>query len=178
MRRLIVATVLLMTFICSSALAGGNFFITITGKTTKFKGESIDPNHKDDLEGLAYSYEVKSPRDLATGQASGKRQHGAITITKEWGAASPQLFNALVKNEQLSTVVFTFMTTDQTTGGQIPYYKVTLTNATIAQIHSFKDLTYQREYSTKELESVSFTFQKIQVESLTGKTTASDNWTK
>src|SRR5438270_13585459 len=37
------------------------------------------------------SYEVKSPRDVASGQASGKRQHGSITIVKEWGAASPQL---------------------------------------------------------------------------------------
>jgi hypothetical protein len=37
------------------------------------------------------SYDVKSPRDIATGQASGKRQHGSITIVKEWGAASPQL---------------------------------------------------------------------------------------
>ena len=37
------------------------------------------------------AYEVKSPRDIATGQASGKRQHGSITIVKEWGAASPQL---------------------------------------------------------------------------------------
>jgi hypothetical protein len=29
-------------------------------------------------------YSVKSPRDAASGQATGKRQHGAITITKEW----------------------------------------------------------------------------------------------
>jgi hypothetical protein len=34
---------------------------------------------------------VVSPRDIATGQASGKRQHGSITIVKEWGAASPDL---------------------------------------------------------------------------------------
>lgn len=26
---------------------------------------------------------------MATGQASGKRQHSPILITKEWGAASP-----------------------------------------------------------------------------------------
>lgn len=37
------------------------------------------------------SYTVKSPRDLATGQASGKRQHGSVTFSKEWGPASPQL---------------------------------------------------------------------------------------
>jgi hypothetical protein len=37
------------------------------------------------------SYEVKSPRDVATGQASGKRQYAPIKIVKEWGAASPEL---------------------------------------------------------------------------------------
>lgn len=34
---------------------------------------------------------VKSPRDAATGQASGKRQHKPITITKEWDASTPTL---------------------------------------------------------------------------------------
>ena len=34
---------------------------------------------------------VISPRDVATGQSSGKRQHGSIRITKEWSASSPQL---------------------------------------------------------------------------------------
>lgn len=30
-----------------------------------------------------------APRDLATGQASGKRMHKPFTIVKEWGAVSP-----------------------------------------------------------------------------------------
>ena len=34
---------------------------------------------------------MKSPRDVATGMASGKRQYAPIKIVKEWGAASPQL---------------------------------------------------------------------------------------
>ena len=37
------------------------------------------------------SYRVISPRDPASGQASGKRQHKPVTFIKEWGAASPQL---------------------------------------------------------------------------------------
>jgi len=37
------------------------------------------------------SHEVQSPRDLATGQASGKRMHKPFTITKEWGASTPML---------------------------------------------------------------------------------------
>jgi len=34
---------------------------------------------------------VQSPRDIATGQASGKRMHKPFTITKEWGASTPML---------------------------------------------------------------------------------------
>lgn len=39
----------------------------------------------------AAHYTVKSPRDSATGMASGKRTHHPITFVKEWGAATPQL---------------------------------------------------------------------------------------
>ncbi|MEO6112837.1 MAG: hypothetical protein ABIP07_00100 [Sphingomicrobium sp.] len=38
-----------------------------------------------------YYYTVKSPRDAATGQASGKRMHKPFTITKEWGPSTPML---------------------------------------------------------------------------------------
>ncbi|WP_309602506.1 hypothetical protein [Sphingomonas sp.] len=37
------------------------------------------------------SYQVKGPRDAASGQATGKRQHKPVTFVKEWGAATPQL---------------------------------------------------------------------------------------
>ena len=36
-------------------------------------------------------YTVKSPRDSASGMASGKRTHHPVTFVKEWGAATPQL---------------------------------------------------------------------------------------
>jgi type VI protein secretion system component Hcp len=36
-------------------------------------------------------YQVISPRDAASGQASGKRMHKPFTIVKEWGPATPQL---------------------------------------------------------------------------------------
>jgi len=36
-------------------------------------------------------YQVISPRDAASGQASGKRMHKPFTIVKEWGAATPAL---------------------------------------------------------------------------------------
>jgi hypothetical protein len=36
-------------------------------------------------------YSVKSPRDAASGQASGKRMHKPVTFVKEWNATTPQL---------------------------------------------------------------------------------------
>ena len=39
----------------------------------------------------AVSHEIKSPRDLASGQATGKRMHKPFTVTKEWSASSPSL---------------------------------------------------------------------------------------
>lgn len=37
------------------------------------------------------TYTVISPRDSASGQASGKRMHNPVTFVKEWGPATPQL---------------------------------------------------------------------------------------
>ena len=37
------------------------------------------------------AYWLTGPRDAASGQASGKRMHKPMTITKEWGPSSPML---------------------------------------------------------------------------------------
>jgi type VI secretion system secreted protein Hcp len=63
---------------------------------------------------LSFSYSVEPPRDNATGQASGKRQHKPVVITKEWGASSPQLYQALVSNEVLTSVVIRLVSLNET----------------------------------------------------------------
>ncbi|MBI3721875.1 MAG: hypothetical protein HY248_04905 [Fimbriimonas ginsengisoli] len=56
---------------------GGNAYVTIVGATSgKFKGEGGSRN-PDAAEILSVSYELRSPRDLATGQAL----HGTIILT-------------------------------------------------------------------------------------------------
>lgn len=34
---------------------------------------------------------ILTPREAGSGMASGKRQHGSVSIVKEWGPATPQL---------------------------------------------------------------------------------------
>ena len=59
------------------------FYVAIEGtKQGKFKGDNRSKAHKDQITGLAFDYEVISPRDLASGLPTGKRQHKPVTITK------------------------------------------------------------------------------------------------
>jgi len=125
------------------------------------------------IQGFGFQFELKSPRDAATGQASGKRQYLPITFTKEWGAASPQLLQALSTNEILTSVEFDFVRPNAL-GEQTVYYTIKLTNATVSALRSYiggAGTTDQRA-----LEDVSITFQKIEVEDKEGKTMAMDDW--
>ena len=163
------------------------FQLSIKGKTQgQFKGEGVVPRRKDGwIPALGFEYEIKSPRDAATGHASGKRQHSPITIVKEWGAATPQIFTALVTNEVLSEVVFEFTRTNSN-GEEYVFHKIKLTDGTVSQIKQFTGGDADDATSAKhtgagkrlEMEAVSFTFHKIEVENVDGKTSAMDDWGK
>jgi len=149
------------------------FYVSIVGnKQGKFKGDSAKASRKDWIAALSFSYEVSSPRDAATGQATGKRQHRPVTITKEWGASSPQIFEAVVANESLKSILFEFVTPAED-GTEHVHQKIKLTNAVVT---SFKMYTAEHESTGHvfELEDVSFTFQKIEIDNLTAGTAAED----
>jgi type VI secretion system Hcp family effector len=63
-------------------------------------------------------------------------------------------------------------------GKEAIYYTITLTNASVSNIHSYLDLTDKSgdRYDAHELEDVSLVFQKIEIENKASKTTASDDW--
>ena len=153
-------------------------FVKIKGsKQGQFKGETtVKSAGAGAIPVLRFASNAQAPRDAATGQASGKRQWQPIRITKEWGAASPQLLTALATNEVLPTVAFEFWRTDKS-GKEELHYKITLQNATISTIGAFFDRTGPTgaPFGGHELEDVEFTFQSITVEDVAGKSTAGDN---
>jgi type VI secretion system secreted protein Hcp len=162
------------------------FYVSIQGtKQGKFKGESPREAHKEKLTGLSYSHEIQSPRDIATGQASGKRQHLPIVFSKEWGQASPQLFQALVTNEVLTTVKFEFIHSTPE-GIEEVYYTIELVDATVSNIkystgagdESASTSRHTQAYDTHELEHVALTYRGITVSHLQGKTSSNDHWNK
>jgi type VI secretion system secreted protein Hcp len=156
------------------------FYISIEGaKQGTFKGEAVAKKGPAKIPGIRYFCETSSPRDAATGQASGKRVHKPILFTKEWDASSPLLFQALVTNEVLTTVLFEFIRTNED-GEDTVHFRVKLTDANIASIKAYLDLTDTSGdvYDARELEDVEVAFRKIELENVAAKTIAMDDWTR
>ncbi len=152
------------------------FYVTIEAtKQGRLKGESARDVHGGKLAGIGFSYELKSPRDTASGQASGKRQHGAVTFTKEWGAASPQLFSALVSNEMIKSALFEFVRTNDV-GVEHVFHTIKLTNASVTAIHQYIAAQEDADLDNAELEDVALTFRGIEITNVDAKTTASDSF--
>jgi type VI secretion system secreted protein Hcp len=153
-------------------------YVTITGaKQGAFKGESTQKGRENMIPGVAFAYGVTVPHDIATGQASGKRQHQPVVFTKEWGASSPQFYVSAFTNEVLTSVVLNFFVT-RANGVQQLDHTVKLTNAIIVSVQQSLHLPQQGGpvIDSRELEEISFTFQKIDITSISGGTEAVDDW--
>ena len=164
-------------------------WIAVKGvKQGQFKGASeLAPRRDKWMAVLAFTMGVAAPRDLASGQASGKRQYQPVTIVKAWGAASPQALTACITNEVLTEVDIEFFrpALSGSTQGEV-YQTVRLTTASISQIARFtgrpdgtEDTPSSGHTGTglmMELERWTFTFQKIDVHDNSGNTSFADTW--
>jgi type VI secretion system Hcp family effector len=151
-KHLAAALVIVVAAIASTAHAA-NARIQLTIETTK---QGVIKQ----IPATALTVEIKSPRDLATGQASGKLQSGAATITKSVDGASTQLFQALVTNEVLKSVTIDFYSTNAN-GEEAVAQSIRLTNATVSNLRQYLDATPQAA-SLPLQEDVSFTYQKFE----------------
>lgn len=154
------------------------YFSAIGARQGAFKGESTRKGFENKIVGLTFDYSVVSPRDPATGQATGKRQHRPVRIIKPWGASSTQFFAALVTNEVLPSVTIDFFSMSVTTGQMLLDHTVKLTNATVAGIthHSDNGVVEEKTGKAPAYESIELTFQQIEVIDHLNKGMAMDQW--
>ncbi|HTQ29294.1 MAG TPA: type VI secretion system tube protein Hcp [Puia sp.] len=126
---------------------------------------------------IGFEWNVQTPRDQATGMASGKRQYSPIVIVKNIDVASAQFFQAVTTNEALKTVVVTLEYAD---GGKMQTFQtLRLTNAIVVKVSQFEGAGAPGKLMPNytPMEEVSISFQKIEIETNKGKTIASDDWT-
>ena len=159
-----LALVLGLTAVASTAFAD-DILITAQGqKQGKFPGTAAGGK----IVARGFTSEVSAPRDIATGQASGKRQHKPITITKEWGTASPQLLRALQTNEILPSVTLEFYSTTNKGTTELSHF-IRLTNATVVDLKRYTA-------GSTQLEDVSLQFQTIEEQDGPTEPLETDNW--
>ena len=151
--------------------SSGQFTVEIEGlRQGKFKGEGTRETNKDKIVGLRFDFEMKSPRDPATRLNTGKHTYEPLVITKEWGAASPQIFQASATSEVLSRVVLDFY--KATAGGESElFYTIKLTNAQIASLKQYSE-------DGRFYEDVGLTFQRIEVMHAPSGAKAEDSMSK
>lgn len=161
------------------AEAAQEFYFSAVGtRQGVFKGESLRKGLESKIVGLTFDYSVVSPRDPASGLATGKRQHRPIRIIKPWGASSTQFFTALVTNEVLSNVTIDFFSINVTTGQMVLDHTFKLTNATVANIthHSDNGVVDEKSGKAPSYESIELTFQQIEIIDHLNKGIAVDSW--
>lgn len=146
-------------------------YVTIKGaKQGTFAGDGSGGKNKDRIAMFSFEFELQSPRDAATGQASGKRQWKPIVITKEWGAATPQILTALATDEVLTSVLFEFIATAPQGQEQLDH-SIQLTNASIADFRdTAQNVPPPLGTNLRALDQITFTFRKIEVTDKSGKT--------
>ena len=144
------------------------FFVTIQGATQGvFKGDSAYTAHRNQIEGVRFSFQVSSPHDPSTGQVTGRRQYTPVAFTKLWDVASPQILTAAATNEALISVVFEFVKVGSD-GKEYVYQTVKLSQASISAVRQYLSVPGSGDPSDpRPLEDVSFVFRKIEVTNTT-----------
>ena len=176
MTGLVVRLALACMAIAASAARAETIFMSVTAQAQGvLRGDAGKAAPEGKMSALRFRYQVLTAVDTATGRASGRRQHKPVVITKLWSAASPQLFQALVNNENLPEVVIDFVATDAN-GIVVLTHRVRLVNAKVVDIaHSTEVPSEMLKVPPRQIEDVSFTFQRIELEDTAGKIAAVDD---
>mmetsp|Transcript_30352 Transcript_30352/g.67301 ORF Transcript_30352/g.67301 Transcript_30352/m.67301 type:complete len:182 (-) Transcript_30352:1296-1841(-) len=146
------ATALLL--ICLPLCSGLSVYMSITGeKQGVFKPTSTNPGKQPAIIVLASSRGVIVQTDAGSVRRSTRRNHLPLNVTKPLDKTSPQLYKALVENEQLSSVVLEYWGTNSK-GVISKLYSVALRSASIIGM-------YQEDAGESTTETITFQYQAI-----------------
>jgi type VI secretion system secreted protein Hcp len=98
-----------------------------------------DAKIKDGVELLGFTWGVQSPRDAASGAATGAARFEGVRCTATTSRASPQLFQASVENQRIRSAVLHVRkqgAVDKSGKSQGEYYTVTLKDVAVTSYRS------------------------------------------
>ena len=176
MKKLFATTIAVLIFSVST-LASGGVWITISGNTgqTSTQAESFTYSQSPrDLAGGSSSMVAvnagTTARGATAGRAAMRRVSDPVVIVRNEDEASPFFVKAAASGETLTSVVFEFK---RTVGTSTEVYQtVTLTNATISSVREING------NGGRQMQEVSFTFQKIEYSNKDGAAAAPTSWSQ
>ena len=136
--------------------------LTLTGeKQGKIEGSCEMQGREGTILTYAMTHDVTIPRRPTDGLATGKRVHGALTITKEFDQSSPKLYQALCTGEHLKDVTIKwYRITKQ--GTEEHYFTHALEDAIIVSINpSMPNTLAASNEPFRHMEEIAFTYKKI-----------------
>ena len=132
--------------------------------------------HQNQVMVQAFKHNVTVPTDPQSGQPTGQRVHGQLTITKVYDKASPLLYEALTRGEMLTKCIIKWYRTSAA-GTQEHYFTHKLTDAIIVDIHAYMpNCQDPGKAHFTHLEDVSFSYRKIDWTHEKCGTSGSDDW--
>lgn len=159
------------------------YFSSIIGESSgAYVGGVIQKGREKWIEVIALNHTIESPRDVASGQATGKRRHMPIRARMYYDQSLPMWYMSLVRNESLKTVVIAFFSPNKLgtaggTGVETLTYEVKLTNAFVSKLdfemlnNKNPDLTRYENMFVSEL-----VYQKIEGTWKLGNKVWQDDW--
>jgi len=161
----------------SAANATELAYLTVTGqKQGEIKGSLTTKGHEGAIEVLSVSHSIVSPRDAASGLATGKRMHKPLVITIPLDKSAPLLWNALTQNEALTKFELSFWAPG-VNGMDKQEFTIKLTNASVVSIDfGMSPETDGVAKAGTPHETISFVYQKIEWTWVDGGITAMDDW--
>ena len=176
--KVLIGAIAVSLFAVPMSASADSMYLKVSGNMQgPFKGGISQKGHENQIKVLEYSYQVVSPRDMASGLPTGKRMHKPFVITMELDKASPQLFNAIVNNETCTVELQLWRPQMKSmgTGMEVEAMTIQLTNAGISS-YALKTVEGPAGKTPTTVVEVSFTFQKITMTWVDGGITGMDDW--
>jgi type VI secretion system secreted protein Hcp len=118
------------------------------------------------------------PVDQNSGAPKGFRQHKPLVISKERGAASPQILQAHWRNELLPEIVIEIVGRSEDGAKEIVQERITLQDAIIVSVdrYSHASAKSKSDSDVDYMEDIAFRYRTIMVENPAAGTSTSDDW--
>ena len=157
-----VITTLTLVLGIGIAMAALPAHMELEGETLgKIEGSCTEPGREGTILVYQLDHSIHVPLDVQSGQLTGQKTHGPLTIVKEFDSSSPLLYRALCNGERLPVVEIKFYRIDQT-GSDVHYFTITLEDAIIVEMKPYFPIAFLPENEPyRHMEEVSFTYRKI-----------------